>query len=230
MDYRPVLTNAPLVTVVVPILNDAHSVATLLAHMPPQLEVEISLVDGGYDDELDRLAASRPDVHLIRTTAGRARQMNAGARDSSADWLLFLHADSRLPARWLDRLKEWPSPVIGGWFRFALDDDAWQARIIERAVALRVRLFRLPYGDQGIFVRRRVFDSIGGYRDLPIMEDVEFVRRLTRMGPVAEMSMPLKTSSRRWRRDGWVRRSARNVALISLYFLGVSPMRLARWR
>ncbi len=188
------------------------------------------LVDGGYDEELDRLAGSRPNVRLIRTAAGRGIQMNAGARLSSADWLLFLHADSQLPFGWLDRLMACDSHVLGGWFRFALDDTAWQARMVEHAVAWRVRLFQLPYGDQGLFVRRLVFESLGGYRELPIMEDVEFVRRLTRAGPVTEIPLPLATSSRRWRRDGWLRRSARNMALAGLYFLGVSPSRLARWR
>ena len=224
------MPDTPLVSVVVPVLNDAVAVARLFVHLPPSSRFEILLVDGGYDDELDRLAGSRPDVRLIRATAGRGRQMNAGARLSSAGWLLFLHADSRLPLGWLDRLTACEPGVVGGWFRFALDDTAWQARLIERAVVWRVRLLQLPYGDQGLFVRRGVFESLGGYRELPIMEDVEFVRRLTRAGPVTEIPLPLVTSARRWQRDGWFRRSARHMALAALYFMGISPSRLARWR
>ena len=219
----------PLVSLVVPVLNDAEAAATLLAQVPPTSHVEMLLVDGGYDVEIDRLAGSRPDVRIIRTAAGRACQMNEGASLSSADWVLFLHADSRLPPGWLTALTSCEPHVIGGWFRFALDDPAWQARLIERAVAWRVRLFRLPYGDQGIFVRRRVFESLGGFRELPIMEDVDFVRRLIKAGPVRELPLPLATSARRWRRDGWFTRSACNLALLTLYFLGVSPARLARW-
>jgi len=94
---------------------------------------------------------------------------------------------------------------------------------------MRVRLLRLPYGDQGLFVRRRTFADMGGYREMPLMEDVDFVRRLTRMGTVVEVPGAIATSARRWKRDGWFRRSARNVALLSLYFCGVSPNRLARW-
>ena len=114
-------------------------------------------------------------------------------------------------------------------FQFALDDRAWQARLIERGVALRVRLFRLPYGDQGLFVRRRTFAALGGYREIALMEDVEFVRRLVTAGRVVELPHALVTSARRWRRDGWFRRSARNLTLLSLYFCGVPPRVLARW-
>lgn len=219
----------PLVSLVVPVLNDAAAVARLFEHLPPNPDVEILLVDGGDDADLDRLARSRSDVRLIRTTAGRANQMNQGATASTGDWILFLHADSQLPGDWLDRLRAAEPQSVGGWFRFALEDPAWQARLIERGVALRVRLFRLPYGDQGIFVRRAVFAALGGFAQIPIMEDVEFVRRLVRSGPVTEIPAPLLTSSRRWRRNGWFRRSGRNLILIGLYFAGVSPARLARW-
>ena len=155
--------------------------------------------------------------------------MNAGAREASGDWILFLHADSQLPSGWREAMAAIPADAVGGWFRFALDDDAWQARVIERLVRMRIRLMRLPYGDQGLFVRRAVFNQMGGFADLPFLEDVEFVRRLVRGGPVAEVALPLRTSARRWRRDGWFRRSARNSLIVSLYFAGISPARLARW-
>jgi GT2 family glycosyltransferase len=92
-----------------------------------------------------------------------------------------------------------------------------------------VRFLRLPYGDQGLFVRRRTFVALGGYRDIALMEDVELVRRLVDAGPVVEVPRPITTSARRWRRDGWFRRSARNLTLLSLYFCGVPPRVLARW-
>jgi rSAM/selenodomain-associated transferase 2 len=218
----------PLVTVVIPVLADAAAAQSLLATMPVAPGVEIILVDGGQDIDLDQLAATRPDVRLYRTAAGRGHQMNVGARAASGDWLLFLHADSRLPVGWEDALRRLDSHVVGGWFRFALDDDAWQARVIEYLVSWRVRALRLPYGDQGLFVRRAVFESMGGYRELPLFEDVEFVRRLARKGVVVGLPLPLRTSARRWKRDGWLRRSARNVTLVVLYFAGVSPAWLAR--
>lgn len=155
--------------------------------------------------------------------------MNAGAAVATGEWLLFLHADSRLPQGWIEHLRRAPVDANGGWFRFALDDPAWQARVIERGVRWRVRLFQLPYGDQGLFVRSGVFAALGGFRELPLLEDVEFVRRLGRTGSAFELPLPLLTSSRRWRRDGWFRRSARNLTIVSCYFAGVSPERLARW-
>jgi rSAM/selenodomain-associated transferase 2 len=155
--------------------------------------------------------------------------MNAGAASASGEWLLFLHADSRLPPGWIDHLRRVPGDAVGGWFRFALDDAAWQARVIERGVAWRVRLFRLPYGDQGLFVRPNAFRALGGFHELPLMEDVEFVRRLKRAGRLFQLPVPLVTSARRWRRDGWFRRSAGNLVLLACYFAGVSPVRLARW-
>jgi rSAM/selenodomain-associated transferase 2 len=155
--------------------------------------------------------------------------MNAGAAAATGEWLLFLHADSTLPPGWMEAITRLDDAVIGGWFRFALDDPAWQARVIERLTAWRVARLRLPYGDQGFFVRRRTFEAIGGFRELPLMEDVEFVRRLVRAGRVAELPLRLRTSARRWRRSGWFRRSLKNLLLVSLYFLGVNAERLARW-
>jgi rSAM/selenodomain-associated transferase 2 len=201
----------PLVTAVVPVYDDQAELRRLLESLP-------------RDPRLEIVVAEPPPL-------GRGAQMNAGAARATGTWLLFLHADSRLPGRWLDAFEQAVSAphVVGGWFRFALDASAWQARVLERLVRLRVRMFRLPYGDQGLFVRRDVFSAMGGYREWRLMEDVEFVRRLVHSGPVVELPVALATSSRRWERDGWVRRSCRNVVLLSLYFLGVHPDRLAGW-
>ncbi|MGH9257390.1 MAG: TIGR04283 family arsenosugar biosynthesis glycosyltransferase [Vicinamibacterales bacterium] len=218
----------PLVTIVTPVLADAQAAAALLAQVPVTPEVEIIVVDGAHDRALEPLVHARPNTRLCRITPGRGRQMNAGAAAATGEWLLFLHADSTLPSGWLEALRRVDAGVAGGWFRFALDDAAWQARVIERLVAWRVRALRLPYGDQGLFVRRRLFEAMGGYREWPLLEDVEFVRRLIRASAVVELPLALRTSSRRWRRDGWLRRSARNVAIVSLYFAGVSPAWLAR--
>jgi GT2 family glycosyltransferase len=155
--------------------------------------------------------------------------MNAGAAIAAGEWLLFLHADSRLSDRWREGIAAVAPEAIGGWFRFALDDPAWQARVIERLVAWRVGRLGLPYGDQGIFVRRDIFEALGGFAEVPLMEDVEFVRRARAAGPLREVPLPLVTSARRWRRDGWFRRSTRNVALVTLYFAGVRPSTLVRW-
>jgi len=220
---------APLVSVIVPVFDDSDAARALLAGIRPDARLEVVLADGGVDPRLDRLAAERADTTVVRSTRGRGRQMNTGAARARAPWLLFVHADSRMPPGWLGHFAALPSDVVGGWFRFALDDGAWQARLIERGVAWRVRLLKLPYGDQGFFVRRDAFDRLGGYRELPLMEDVDFVRRLRRMGRCVEIPLALPTSARRWRREGWWRRTAGNAALITLYLAGVSPSTLARW-
>lgn len=216
------------VSVIVPVLDDAAAAERLLAQFRPDSRVEIIIADGGGDPAISALAAHRDDVTVVRSAPGRAVQMNAGAARSRGDWLLFLHADSTLPDGWIEAFAGIARDRAGGWFRFALDERAWQARAIERAVRWRVRWLRLPYGDQGIFVRREVFVAMGGYRELPLMEDVEFVRRLTKHHMVVELPLALTTSARRWRRDGWFTRSGRNVALLAAYFAGVRTERLAR--
>ena len=200
-----------LVSAIIPVLGDE-------AH----LEALRSQLDG--DPRVEVIVAAPPPL-------GRGAQMNAGARRATGEWLLFLHADSRLADGWLDALQRAVAhhDLIGGWFRFSLDAGAWQARVIERLVDLRVWLFKLPYGDQGFFVRRDVFASLGGYREWPLMEDVDFIRRLRRSGRLVQLPMRLTTSARRWERDGWFRRSTRNLVLVSLYSLGVAPQTLARW-
>jgi rSAM/selenodomain-associated transferase 2 len=170
------------------------------------------------------------DITWIDAPRGRARQMNAGAAVARGDWLVFLHADTRLPSGWttaIDAASLNPR-VNAGCFRFALDSRAPIARLLELGVRLRVALLGLPYGDQAIFVRRDAFMALRGYADLPIMEDVDLVRRLARRGRLYRSPLPAVTSARRWERDGWVRRTARHLLLIVLYFCGMPPARLVR--
>lgn len=179
---------------------------------------------------VETLRARHPAVRWVLAPRGRASQMNGGAAIARGRWLLFLHADCRLPAGWLgaiDRAEARPD-VVGGCFRFALDSTDWRARVIELGVRLRVALLALPYGDQGLFVRRDVFEALGGYADVPLMEDVDLVRRLRRRGRLLRASLPVVSAARRWREDGWVRRTAGNLALVTRYFLGAPPAALAR--
>ena len=154
--------------------------------------------------------------------------MNVGAAAGSGEWLLFLHADSRLPTDWLGAFRALGDGVVGGWFRFALDDDAWQARVLERLVSWRVRLFRLPYGDQGLFLRRGSFNRWADIGNFPCSRTLSSSGSSPACTEVVELPLALRTSSRRWRRDGWIRRSARNVTSSTMYFAGVSPDWLAR--
>jgi rSAM/selenodomain-associated transferase 2 len=216
-------------TVVIPVLDDSDALARQLDGLVPQPGIEIIVVDGAADMRLDELVAARPDVRLVRGVHGRGAQMNVGAGQASSPWLLFLHADCALPAGWASAITGSPSHIAGGWFQFALDDEAWQARLIERLVGWRVSLLGLAYGDQGLFLRHEMFEQLGGFREWPLMEDVDMVCRLRRAGRVSSLPLELRSSARRWRHDGWFRRSTRNLCLVLLYFSGVPPGRLARW-
>jgi rSAM/selenodomain-associated transferase 2 len=221
----------PFVSVVVPVRDDSPSLAALLAQLPPHDGVEVLVASTGVVDEAQqRLRAARPDVTWVDAPPGRGVQLNAGAAQARGAWLWLVHADSQLPAGWLEAFAglDGHADVIAGSFAFRLASTAWQARWLERAVALRVRVFHLPYGDQGIFVRRSVFLAVGGFQPLPLMEDVEFVGRLKRRGRLEHLSLGLVTSARRWELRGWWRQSAANLVTLGLYFLGVSPERLAR--
>jgi rSAM/selenodomain-associated transferase 2/rSAM/selenodomain-associated transferase 1 len=167
---------------------------------------------------------------LLSCPAGRGRQMNAGALSARGRWFLFLHADTHLSAGWLDEIRRADSDptIVGGSFQFRLDASAWQARVIEWFVRWRVRWLDLAYGDQALFVRQDAFHAIGGYREWPLMEDVDLIRRLRQAGRLYHSARAAITSARRWERDGWWRRSGQNVLLQALYFAGVRPGWLAK--
>ena len=222
----------PLVSIVIPVRNDATALAQLLAQLTPGPDVEVIVSVGRpIDEATNGVRRQRPDVQWVESAPGRGVQLNAGAAQATGDWLWFVHADSRLPAGWREAFREMASAherCVGGSFRFALDARAWQARLLEQLVAWRVAWLGLPYGDQGIFVRRPVFHSVGGFRPLPLMEDVEFVSRLKGQGRLRHLSLKMTTSARRWEREGWFRRSAGNLWILTMYMVGVSPQRLAR--
>ena len=218
----------PLVSVIIPVRGDIDALSQLLAQLPSSGSVEIIVAAAPPMDVFAGLRARFTDVIWIESEPGRGVQQNAGAAWARGEWLWFVHADSRLPQGWLDAFSHLDRSTVGGAFGFALDSAAWQARVLEWAVAVRVRCFGLPYGDQGLFVRRQIFLALGGFAPLPLMEDVEFVRRLRRAGPLRHLTLRLTTSARRWEAEGWVRRSLANLWTLGQYALGVSPGRLAR--
>jgi rSAM/selenodomain-associated transferase 2 len=220
-----------LVSVVVPVRDDRALLERLLERLPATVGVEVIVsADEADEGRLSALGRRRQDVRWVFGSPGRGVQMNRGATAATGRWLWFVHADSEPPAAWLDEFRrlDGEAELAGGSFAFGLASPAWQARVLEWGVRWRVRLFGLPYGDQGIFVRRQVFEAMGGYAAWPLMEDVEFVRRLNRQGPVRHLNRQVRTSARRWERDGWWRRTARNLSTLSLYLLGVPPERLVR--
>jgi rSAM/selenodomain-associated transferase 2 len=191
----------------------------------------VILVDGGSDDATMQVAARFSSVRLLTSPRGRARQMNAGARAARGDILLFLHADTWLPQEALGAVSAAldDARVVGGRFDVRFDSPRPVLRMIAFFMNLRSRASGISTGDQAIFVRRDVFETMGGYPDIPLMEDIELSRRLKRRGRLAALSSRVTTSARKWEREGAVRTMALMWAFRFLYMVGVSPARLHRW-
>jgi rSAM/selenodomain-associated transferase 2 len=211
-----------MLSVVVPTLDAADALRACLERMRGADEIVVA--DGGSTDGTQAIAR-RFGAKLVEGARGRGRQLRAGADAAQGDWLLFLHADTVPDQGWREAVAAHLASHgdEAACFRFRLDDGAWQARFIERGVALR----RFPYGDQGLLIPRRLYDALGGYRPLPLLEDIDLVRRIGRRR-LRLLDAAAVTSAERWRRDGWALRSARNLGLFLLWRLGASPERLAR--
>ncbi len=216
-----------MISVIIPVLNEQEALARLLPQLEGVAGVESIVVDGGSDDYSCDLAAVHAD-RVIASDRGRAIQMNRGAHCASGDILLFLHADSRLPAGWQSLIEEalQDRGVVGGAFDLKLDDDRFLFRTIGRVASLRSRLLKTPYGDQGIFARTKIFSQLSGYRAIPIMEDVDFARRLRKSGKLAFIGRPLVTSARKWLHHGIFRTTAAHWLVSIGFYLGLSPQRL----
>jgi rSAM/selenodomain-associated transferase 2 len=217
------------VAVIIPTLNAGPRLATTLAGLAEIDPAEIVIADGGSSDDT-RSIAEAAGVRVFAAERGRGNQLMAGALNAMAPWLLFLHADTVLApgaGQAIGRFLERETGERAGYFRFALDDRVPAARRLERIVAWRCRLLGLPYGDQGLLIHRRLYDAIGGYRTLPLMEDVDLIRRLGRRRVIA-IPHPAVTSAERYRREGYVRRSLRNLCCLTLYLIGLPPRLILR--
>lgn len=215
-------------SVVIPTLNAAATLPAALDALGAAPR-EVVVADGGSVDGTAAIAAAR-GCRVVTAPRGRGGQLAAGVAAASAPWLLLLHADTRLGPGWAEAAAAHiaAAPDRAGYFRLRLDDDAPAARRLERAVAWRCRVLGLPYGDQGLLIARALLDAVGGIRPLPLMEDVDLVRRLGR-ARLAALPADALTSAARYRRDGYLSRSARNLALLALWFAGVPPRLLARF-
>ena len=222
------MTALEQLSVVIPVLDREAALSATLEALPPVGEVIV--VDGGSSDRSVEIAQAF-GASVIRTPPGRGRQLRAGAHEAAGPWLLFLHADTRLDeAAWsavMQFASDPSSTERAGSFRLALDDRAWQARLIELGVRARRAMLALPYGDQGLLIHRSLYDRLGGFADLPLMEDVDLVRRLGR-ARIVQLPGKATTSAERWRSRGWARQSATNLVCLSLYLAGVSPRRIER--
>lgn len=223
-----------MLSVVIPTLNAETTLAPVLAALVPGavegLVREVIVADGGSTDRTVEIADAA-GCEWIEAPRGRGPQLRAGADSARSDWLLFLHADTVLTPGWIgeaDRFMAHPGAhERAAAFRFALDAEGWRPRAIEGMVRLRCAVFGLPYGDQGLLVSRRLYDRLGGFADLPLMEDVEFVRRIGR-GRLTMLPVRAVTSAARYDRDGYLKRPVRNLMCLGLYFAGMSPQRIAR--
>jgi rSAM/selenodomain-associated transferase 2 len=222
----------PALSIIIPTLNEADNLARLLPGVTAACpQAEFIVVDGGSTDgTLDALRLL-PAVRAIEAPRGRARQMNAGARLAAGEVLLFLHADTSLPlGAQTAILAALDDPgVAGGRFDVRFDNPRASLRMVARLMNLRSRLSGIATGDQAIFVRRDVFERMGGYADIPLMEDIEFTRRLKREGRQACLRLHVTTAARKWEREGVARTILLMWALRFLYVAGISPARLHRY-
>jgi len=219
-------------SVIVPVLGEAALINRLVDHVRTVgygRNVEIVVVDG-HPAATTLAALDRPGVTALAAPTGRARQMNAGAARSTGEVLVFLHADCSLPARAFESMER----VLArgrrvGAFDLGIRSGRLSLRLIARAASLRSRLTRVPYGDQALFMERRVFEALGGYADIPILEDVDLMVRARRAGVRVGFARGRCTASpRRWEAEGVWRRTFANWSIIARYLLGASPERLAR--
>lgn len=215
------------ISIIMPTLNEAPSIAQTLARVRKDSECELIVVDGGSTDGTPERAHPFADL-VVPAPRGRARQMNTGADQASGEVLLFLHADTILPRNFSQLLAQALSntQVVGGRFDVRLDAEGWPFRMVETMMNLRSRLTKISTGDQAIFVRRLVFEKIGGYPDLALMEDVEFSRKLKRAGQIVCLYEQVVTSARRWQQDGVFRTIVRMWILRFCHFWGVPAERL----
>jgi rSAM/selenodomain-associated transferase 2 len=223
---------APRLSIVIPALDEGANLARLLPDLTLRAPgAEVIVVDGGSADDSRAVVARTPSVRWLAAGRGRARQMNAGARAARARVLLFLHADTALPGgAGVAILQALADPaVVGGRFDVRLDSRRRLLGVVGWMMNQRSRLTGIATGDQAIFVRRSVFEALGGYADIPLMEDVDFTRRLKRHGRVAALKLRVTTSARKWEREGAVRTIVLMWTLRLLYALGVAPARLHRW-
>ena len=218
------------ISIIIPVLNEAPTIASVISTALEAKNVEIIVADGGSSDGTAEIAKSL-GVRVISTAPGRATQMNAGAIAATGDILLFLHADTLLPPGYDSgaRLALAKPQTVAGAYALKIDAPQHSLRLVEIGVNCRSRFLQMPYGDQAIFLYSATFDKIGGFPDLPLMEDFEFVCRLKKQGRIEILPQPVLTNARRWHQLGVIHTTAINQIVIIAYFLGVSPDRLAFW-
>ena len=222
---------APL-SIVIPTLNAAAELPLCLESLMPGLEAglirEVVVADGGSEDATPKIAGAM-GANLVTGARGRGAQLAAGAAAARGDWLLFLHADTALSRDWAERTSDhiMTKPDYAAFFELRYRSDARAARTLEKRANRRARMLGLPYGDQGLLISRKLYDEVGGYQDVPLMEDVMIVRAIGKRRLV-QLNAEARTSAAKYERDGWRKRSWHNAALLTRFLLGASPDALAK--
>ena len=228
------------ISVIIPTLNEERTIMVTLAHTATLGFDELIVVDGGSLDQTPVLVESyrrrtqspaQSPVRLVTAPCGRARQMNEGAKASGGEILLFLHADTQLPvdAKTMIDTTLADQRMVGGQFDVRFDRPSMWGTIISRMMNWRSRLSGIATGDQALFVRRPIFEQMGGFADMPLMEDIEFSRRLKRKGATAALTATVTTSFRRWEQHGPLRTILLMWTIRFLYWVGISPSHLVEW-
>jgi len=230
VQFESELTAKKRISIIIPTLNEATVIEETINRLPQSDAVEIVVVDGGSSDGTAERAREL-GARVLSTAPSKAGQMNAGAAKARGEVLLFLHGDTCLPEQFENKVLTalTRKGVSAGAFTLGIDSEDWGLRFIERVANWRSRLFKMPYGDQALFVSRQLFSEIGGFADYPIMEDFELVRRLKKKGKIAILPDSVKTSPRRWQNFGVFKTWLLNQIIVGAYFIGIPPQRLAFW-
>jgi rSAM/selenodomain-associated transferase 2 len=218
-----------LISIIIPTLNEESNIKAVINSIQSH-NIEIIVVDGGSEDKTLLIAKSL-DVKVVVSSPGRANQMNTGAMVASGEILLFLHADTRLPIRFDEMVRRTLAKpgIVAGAFALQIDAPDWGLRLVEFGVKWRSHLWQMPYGDQAIFLTKDVFQKVGNFPQIPIMEDFELMRKLKSLGKIYLLPTPVITSPRRWLKKGILQTTILNQIIVIAYLLGVSPNRICNW-
>lgn len=218
-----------LVSVIIPVFNDAACLDRLLSSLAGENDLEVIVVDGGSTDGTPLVLSKYPEVRVVSAPMGRGIQLNEGARVATGDIFWFVHADSELCDGWREEIVSalGDSQTVAGCFCLRFNDAHWLLRLF--GFVSRWNHPLVTYGDQGYFMHRRLFEAIRGFQDYPILEDLEIQCRLRRLGRWHKSSTPLVTSARRFTTTGILRQQLKNIAIVGLYLAGASPFWLSRF-